>query len=123
MASRKEELLVPRAARGTSPRRSDGWVTVTSRKVFRSDVRSVRPVHQSRIGLFSFRPESQPLQLASELIAKLVVALGPCARIAEAEGRMFAFRIIPTSGVPSTASTVAARSSFRIQGKSQPEAS
>ena len=83
----------------------------------------VRPVHQSRIGLFGFRPESEPLQLTAEFVAKLVVALGPGARIAEAEGRMFAFRIIPTSGVPSTSSTVAARSSFRIQGKSQSEAS
>ena len=83
----------------------------------------VRPVHQSGIGLFGFRPEFQTLQLTAEFVAKLVVALGPCARIAEAEGRMFAFRVIPTSGVPSSSSTVAARSSFRIQRKSQTEAS
>ena len=61
--------------------------------------------------------------MTAEFVAKLVVALGPCARIAEAEGRMFAFRVIPTSGVPSASSTVAARSSFQSQRKSELEAS
>ena len=74
-----------------------------------------QPMRESRIRLFSFRPEAQPPQLASELIAKLVVSLGPRARIAEARGGMFTFRVIPASGLPSAATAVAAWSALRIQ--------
>ena len=60
-------------------------------------------------------PKIQPLQLTAQLIAKLVVAQGSRARIAEATGGMFTFRVIPTSGVPSAATAVAAWSPLRIQ--------
>ena len=84
---------------------------------------NIRPVCEAGIRLFSFCPKSQPVQLPANFIAELVVALRPRARIPQARMCVFTFRVIPTSGVPSTSSTVAARSSFRIQGKSQPEAS
>ena len=84
---------------------------VPERETERANVRSV---HKSRIRLFSFRPEAQPPQLASELIAKLVVSLGPRARIAEARGGMFTFRVIPTSGVPSASTIVSAWSALRV---------
>ena len=76
---------------------------------------NVRSVRKSRIRLFGCRPKSQPLQLTAELIAKLVVTLGPRARIAGARGSMFTFGVIPTSGVPSASTTVAAWSPLRIQ--------
>ena len=126
MASRKEELVLPRAARGTSSRRSDGWVTVTSRKVFRSEKPKVRTSgrcarRESDCSVAA--QKSKPLQLTAKLIAKLVVSLSPRARVAEARGSMFTFRVIPTSGMPSAATTVAARPPLRVQGESQPEAS
>ena len=84
---------------------------------------NVRSVRKARIRLFGCRPKSKPLQLTAKLIAKLVVSLSPRARVAEARGGMFPFRVIPTSGMPSAATTVAARSPLRVKGESQPEAS
>ena len=84
---------------------------------------NVRSVRKARIRLFGCRPKSKPLQLTAKLIAKLVVSLSPRARVAEARGSMFTFRVIPTSGMPSAATTVAARPPLRVQGESQPEAS
>ena len=84
---------------------------------------NVRSVRKARIRLFGCRPKSKPLQLTAKLIAKLVVSLSPRTRVAEARGSMFTFRVIPTSGMPSAATTVAARSPLRVQGESQPKAS
>ena len=53
------------------------------------------------VGLFSRRPEPQPLQLPAKFVAEMVVASGAWSCVAEAGGGVLTFGVIPSAGMPS----------------------